>query len=215
MPAFLTTQDVRAAFGWNAQSQRYTDLATGRFVPLADVKRAIGGPNGVIVNARIEIETISEQMARGEIEIGEWQERMGQAVKNLDLATMAAGKGGVAQLTQRDYGLAGQRLRFDYERLELFARDVESGRIKGNRIVERAKLYANRRNGVYENTRRDAAQEVFSQERRTLGDAEHCSVCVEEAAKGWVEIGTLRKIGDSPCRMNCRCSFRFRVTPTK
>lgn len=210
MPAFLTIQDVRQAFGWNAQSQRYTELATGRFVPLADVKRAIGGPNGVIVNARIEIETISEQMARGEIEIGEWQERMGQAVKNLDLATMAAGKGGIAQLTQRDYGLAGQRLRFDYERLELFARDIESGRIKGNRIVERAKLYANRRNGVYENTRRDAALEVFTQERRVLHGSDHCKTCVEEAAKGWVEVGTLKKLGDSECRMNCLCRWSFR-----
>lgn len=212
MPAFLTIQDVRQAFGWNAQSQRYTELATGRFVPLADVKRAIGGSNGVIVNARIEIETISEQMARGEIEIDEWQDRMGLAVKNLDLATMAAGKGGIAQLTQRDYGLAGQRLRFDYERLELFARDIESGRIKGNRIIQRAKLYAERRNGIYENTRRDAALEVFTQERRTLGNAEHCDVCIEEAAKGWVEIGTLKKLGDSPCLMRCKCSFRFRNT---
>lgn len=208
--AFATLSDVRAAFGWNAQSQRYIDLATGRFVPHAAVSKAIGGPNGVIVNARIEIESVTEQMVRGEIEIGEWQEHMAGAVKNLDIATMAAGKGGIAQLTQRDFGLAGQRLRFDYQRLELFARDVEFGRIKGEAIIRRARLYANRRNGVYENTRRDAAAEVFTEERRVLSGSEHCKTCVEQAALKWQPIGTLNKIGDSLCKMNCQCVFRFR-----
>lgn len=211
MPAFLALQDVRGAFGWNAASQRYTDLASGRFVPHAAVSRAIGGPNGVIVNARIEIERLAEQVTDGTIEIGEWQERMAGAVKNLDVATMAAGKGGIAQLTQRDYGLAGQRLRFDYARLEQFARDIEAGRIRGNAIANRARLYANRRNGVFENTRRDAAAEVFTEERRVMTPGENCKTCVEQARLKWQPLGTLNKIGDSLCKMNCRCVFRFRV----
>jgi hypothetical protein len=73
-------------------------------------------------------------------------------------------------------------------------------------------LYANGALGVYENARREGARRagVMTQERRVLGVAEHCPDCRSEARKGWVEIGTLRRIGDSVCRANCKCRFEFR-----
>jgi hypothetical protein len=48
-------------------------------------------------------------------------------------------------------------------------------------------------------------------ERRVLGVAEHCSDCVEYAARGWQPIGELPELGDSRCISNCRCHFIYRT----
>ena len=54
------------------------------------------------------------------------------------------------------------------------------------------------------------------EERRVLERAEHCESdeelegCIELSEKGWQPIGTLPRLGVSPCRSNCRCRFDYR-----
>lgn len=206
MPTARTLEQVRDFFTWNKKSLRYVD-PSGRFVSAERVRRAL---IRVADGAKRQIANLSGQLTRGELNVGQWQSQMEQAVKDMHLAATAAAKGGFGSMTQRDYGLAGARIRFHYERLDVFARMVEEGRMTAGQVKARAGLYASAGLGVYENARREAARGVMMEEKRVLGAAEHCGVCVEEAAKGWREIGTLRRIGDSPCRANCRCRFRFR-----
>lgn len=205
MPAARTLQQVRDLFVWDRDTLRYR--VKGRFVSAERVRRAL---IRVADGARRQIVDLAARLTRGELSVGLWQSQMEQAVKDLHLAATAAAKGGFGSMTQRDYGLAGARIRFHYERLDVFARMIEEGRMTAGAIRARAGLYAAAGLGVYENGRREAARGVMTQERRVLGAAEHCGVCVEEASKGWQAIGTLRRIGDSPCRANCRCRFRFR-----
>jgi hypothetical protein len=207
MPA-LTVQQVRTLFVWDKRTLRYRNSVTGRLVKIRDIRRVLVE---VADAAQRRIVTLARQLGAGELGVPQWQAATEAAVKELHLAATAAGKGGFASMTQRDYGLAGARLRFHYERLDVFARMVEDGRLSSGAIVARAQLYAAAGLGVYENSRREAARGVMTQERRILGAAEHCGVCVEEDAKGWVEIGTLRRIGDSPCKANCKCRFAFRT----
>lgn len=42
------------------------------------------------------------------------------------------------------------------------------------------------------------------------GTDEPCPTCIERLALNWQPIGTLRPIGDSECRHQCHCHFRFR-----
>lgn len=74
----------------------------------------------------------------------------------------------------------------------------------------RMKMYGRVLHNIYQNADR-AAHDIagFGQERRVLGFAEHCPDCVNETAKGWQPIGTLRAIGDSVCLSNCRCHFEY------
>ena len=95
-------------------------------------------------------------------------------------------------------------------------------------LLVRSDLYASAARGTYEDTGTYVNQ-VYggrTQERRALGDAEHCHTvrtraeavmaqpglegCVELAAKGWQPIGSLPKIGQSPCRSNCKCTKIYR-----
>ncbi len=66
-----------------------------------------------------------------------------------------------------------------------------------------------------------AAQEVnrhrmvrtgeYVEERRVHGKLKDdmCEVCSKAVADGWQPIGTLPRIGDSPCQGNCHCFFQF------
>lgn len=201
-----TLAEIRAEFRFDKDAQRWRG-ASGRFVSERALKRAL---TRFADNAGAEIRGLARQLNDGEINLAEWQEATALRVKNIHLAMHAAGRGGFHNLTQADYGRLGARLRRQYGYLQRFALDIEAGRQSPAQIEYRAGLYAAGGNGVYENARRDGANEVYAEERRVLGAAEHCDVCIEEAAKGWVEAGTLRQIGDSPCRANCMCRFRFR-----
>ena len=51
----------------------------------------------------------------------------------------------------------------------------------------------------------------FQFERRLIHAFHSCTVCIQQAALGWVRIGMLLGIGEgSPCVSLCRCSFEFR-----
>jgi hypothetical protein len=202
----LTVARVRSLFVWDKSSLRYRD-ASGRFVKASEIQDAL---QRVVKASKRLIVRLSEQMASGSISVGQWQQGMEAAVKDLHLAATATAKGGFGAMTARDYGLTGARLRNHYERLDSFAQDIEANRMTPGQIKARGQLYASAGNGVYQNARREAAHGVMTEERRVLGNAEHCDVCVEESAKGWSPLGTLKRLGDSPCRANCKCQWRFR-----
>jgi len=63
---------------------------------------------------------------------------------------------------------------------------------------------------------RDMRIAGWTEERRRLGIADHCSGegatpgCIELAGASWRPIGTLPKIGEALCKTNCKCSFQYR-----
>jgi hypothetical protein len=210
MPLARTTAEVRTLYQWDRTSLRYKD-ARGRFVKSADVRKALAD----VVNAnKRAIRSLARQLNNGTIGVQQWQASMETAVRDLHLGATAAGKGGFGQMTQRDYGLAGIRIRRQYEFIEKFARDIEARRITTGRTVWRSELYAKAARGTYENARREGAIAAgFDQGRRILNkNGEHCKDCVEEAAKGWQPIGEMRRLGDSVCKAACTCGQRFRKT---
>jgi hypothetical protein len=77
----------------------------------------------------------------------------------------------------------------------------------------RAELYGGALWQVAENVARvrTISSEAVTEEKRVLGPSDaHCSTCVSEANKGWKPVGTLRPLGDSECKANCRCTYKFR-----
>jgi hypothetical protein len=208
MPAALSTvQQVRDAFSFDRDTLRFRRTSTGRFVDADTVRRAT---RRVVDYAERAIRRLADDFNAWRIGLQTFETSMRQAVKELHLAATAAAKGGFANMTARDYGLVGARLRYHYERLDVFARLVEDGRLSAAQVKQRASLYARGGLVAYENARREAAVGVMTEERRILGVAEHCDVCIEQAALGWQPLLTLRRLGDSPCRANCKCRFRFR-----
>lgn len=97
--------------------------------------------------------------------------------------------------------------------LTRFRREIESGDQPLSGVVPaRSAGYANSIWSVAMNLHAASKlRDGYSEERRVMGGAErHCVVCPELAARGFVKIGTLPKIGDSPCGPGCRCWFTYR-----
>jgi hypothetical protein len=203
MPVTLAT--IRA-FRWSDAAQRWIGPGN-RFVSQRELQRALAT---FVESAAAEARGMAARVADGHVTVGEWQTTTAGLVKDVDLAMTAAARGGFANLTQSDYGRAGQRLRTAYARLERFAREVAARRLTPAAIAARAAMYVRAGNGIYQNERRGGAVEVFTEERRVLGNAEHCDQCIAAAAAGWKPLGTLPPIGTLQCLSNCRCSFEFR-----
>lgn len=199
---------ARSRFTFDADSQRYRESATGKFVRASAVKAAT---LRVVNGAKQEIAELARQVATGELEISAWQTSMASALKALHLAAEAASAGGFPNMTAARYGRVGAVLRFVYDRLTRFAVDIEEGRLTAPRIIARAELYGAHAAGTFEAGRRYGAEQAGKlEERSVLGDAEHCESCVREAMRGWVPIGELVPIGERQCVQNCRCSYLFR-----
>lgn len=219
-------------FLWDADQFAYFTRGGGR-VTQADLRAAV---DAVVEDARSEVASLGRQVAAGEITVAEWQRQVATVVKEMHVATAAAGAGGFANMTGGDIAELQRLLQFTITRLEGFAQDIARGFttvvVRGEQIdsltgevqqvtiiravteaaiVARSEMYAAAGRGGFENIRRAKAFEAgLTEERRILHSRDHCKTCVEEAAKLWQPIGTLRELGDSECLVNCLCTWAFR-----
>ena len=196
-------------YSGQGRTGRYRDAVTGRFVSQLRVRADI---DGYIDNSKTYLDALANQLRNREISLAEWQTAMRSEIKSMHLSTSMAAHGGRAQMTPADWGRAGQEIRAQYEYLDRFAAEIASGRVGlDGRLNVRAQMYAEAARGTYEQEgRRMAAQASLTQERRILHAAESCTDCIEYAGRGWQPIGTLPRIGQSQCRVNCRCTFEYR-----
>ncbi len=206
-----------SSYGWNDKASRYVNLTTGRFVPSKSVKDEL---EKVVAKSQSEIKLLSERLVNGDITLAEWQTGMVQQIKLGHTASAAAARGGWAQMTQADWGATGQLVRKQYEYLNKFSSQIESGTMKlDGRFLTRAQMYGQAQRSTYETikTRYAKVSKGAVEERRVLQPgAEHCEGykdkpgCVELAERGWQPIGTLPRIGEATCMTNCLCVFETR-----
>lgn len=208
MPKQLPLEQRFSWYPGQGATGRYRDNVTGRFVSQLRVRADM---DSYIDNSKRGIDALANQLRNREISLAEWQTSMRQEIKAMHLNGSMAAHGGRAQMTQADWGRAGQQIRQQYQYLDSFAADIASGKVKlDGRINVRAGMYAESARGTNEQeNRRMAATAGLTQERRILHAAESCVDCLDYASRGWQPIGTLPRIGDSRCRSNCRCTFEY------
>lgn len=197
------------AFTFDPTTGRYRD-DRGRLISEATVRRAL---DAVIDGQATTMRDLTQQLVDGTIALGLWQQQMMAAVKSVHLVGLAVAHGGWNQLDQSDFGWVGQRIREQYRFAVRFSVEISSGaQALNGTAVARSAMYAQAARATHrEALRRIAAQRAVGEERRVLGQADHCKTCLAEARRGWQPFGTLRRIGDSECRVNCRCHFDFRT----
>ena len=198
------------SFTWDAARGRYRD-ASGRLVPDAQVRSALD----VVLRAQAEhMRDLTRQLQGGTLTLGDWQRQMMQSVKHSHLIGTSLAGGGWQQMTQADFGWAGQRIRSQYAYLDRFARDVAAGRQSLTGAPARAEMYADAARTTHRAASRRLARRMGrEQERNVLGVADHCAGCLAQNARGWVDLGELVPPGLRQCRARCHCSLRFRTQP--
>jgi hypothetical protein len=206
----IQTSVITSQYGWNEVAGRYTDLSTGRFVTFADVRDAL---ETVMDASGVRMKALTEQLIGEQISLAEWQMGMMEEIKISHTAAAASARGGWAQMSQADWGATGRLIRDQYDFLRNFASEIASGkqRLDGTARV-RTQLYAQAPRGTFEEMRRryERLMNGMEEERRVLGEADHCPGCLDQAEKGWQPIGTLDPIGAEECVTNCHCTFHYR-----
>jgi hypothetical protein len=196
-------------YQWDANVSRYRDARTGAFAPQRTVTMLL---NRQITVAQKEMRSLGRQLAEGKLDVTEWRDATREQLRIIHATQAAKAVGSFDQMDAREWGRVGGKLRYQFERLEKFAVEIDSGtQPLDGRFTQRVEMYAKSGFATYEETRRDGARDDgMTEERRVLGNAEHCADCVEYAARGWVPIGTLPRIGQSQCLTNCKCHFEYR-----
>lgn len=179
-----------------------------------------------------EAQALCQRYQRGEISrraynggIRAWRDEAAVMVKNLHLNNATAARGGIAQMGSREYGRVGARLRFHYERLDNFAREITEdpdiilGKMPGKMpFMQRLGLYADTALFTYEQERvASHAEQGFEEYRNVLHSLDPCESgkrgttgCEDVSDDGWQPIGSLPEIGKRSCGPACKCTWQFR-----
>jgi hypothetical protein len=189
----------------NLQRYRRDD---GKFVSAADIADLT---KYMIEKARERTTTIANDLIEGKIELAEWTRQTAIELKEIHSQQYLLGRGGLKNMTQRDYGILGARLKKEYNYLNNFAIDIRDGKMSIAQFQARLNLYLSATDASYHAARRESHKQAgFQFERRRLASSNNCNPCVSYASMGWVAIGTLPSIATAcDCRANCKCFFEY------
>lgn len=155
------------------------------------------------------IEAATDRLLAGKMSARDWQLAMRDVIKDAHLEARMLGVGGKGNMTAADYGAVGGRLAEQYQALGALSQDLVSGRLSAGQVRQRA---LNRMGSIVRETYRRGTERVdiaagLTEERNVLEPgAEHCQDCLDEAARGWVQTGQVKAIGQRACHANCACT---------
>lgn len=172
---------------------------------------------GLINQGKNQLGQLATKYRNGSIDDKSFEGQARTIIRRTHLGALSAGAGGLANLMPAHREALEQTLSVEYEYLKRFVqavKDTDADSSDFNRIPSRAGSYASSAWGTYQQAMRIFISEESDgtmMEARFLGDSEHCQDCIDLSIEntGWVPVGTLPPIGDSRCRNECRCSFRY------
>lgn len=197
---------------YDARRRRYR-TAAGAPIDPAEVRAAV---QAAAQGAAGQLAELGAQLDAGAINLSQFMLDVKATVKAAHVAALAAAAGGLRQVTPRDLGQLGAKLRSLYQGLSDLEIQYSAGTISAALLAARMGGYVRAAMGTYENAVRDQAQaDGATEERRVLGvvATEHCQECLDQAALGWQSIGALIPIGMCTCGGQCCCSWETRIGP--
>jgi hypothetical protein len=207
---------LTSRYVWSGAERRYIDRNTGKFVPFELIRSQAIDP--LIAKSKQLQRQLAQSLQAGG-SLGDFQMGMINQIKATQVAAALAANGGENNTDQNTWKKISGAILALLLFFKKFWTDITTKKqpLNGS-ILTRADLYAAGARGMFEQARQTGYAVNFGevQERRVLGIAEHCRThggltgCVELADLGWQPIGTLPKIGESPCRTNCKCHFDYR-----
>jgi hypothetical protein len=150
-------------------------------------------------------------MHAGELSLPEWQLETAREIKFLHTAATAVALGGAEQVTARDNGRLGARLKFQYKRQKSFWLKIEAGEKSEAQISAQIEQYADAGFITFIAADRDARIEEGEDDlemRVDVGDDAECDDCAA-IANEWAPIGSLDPIGSTECNGSCRCEMIY------
>lgn len=143
----------RPLFTWNKNTRRFRRTSTGRFVG----KKELENLRGDYLNRERSInDNLAERLFNRDITIDEWRNEMRRNLRRVYKVQYLLGKGGLNQMTPRDWGIYGSQLKKQYGFLDNFAKEIVDGRFtieQVKSVAARQQLYATSSNQAFERGR--------------------------------------------------------------
>lgn len=217
----LGESEFDSRYRWNpalGSTGRYIDR-NGRAV---SSRAIVGQLERVIEGVKGEMLQNAQDLIDGAISPQIWYNRMSESVRVIHGVTASASAGGWAQMTEKHWEIVNEQVRDQAGYLDSFAIQVDKGEVKlGKGFLRRVGSYSDAARSTGLEIERNLAEKGSrraTHEMRVLGPADHCRTNPKTGQKGCVElaghwefIGTLPKIGDTPCGPNCRCHFVYGI----
>lgn len=190
-------------------SGRYRDTATGRFVGNAVVRQELDVYLG---NADSVAKSLAEALRGRRVSLADAELAFRRHIKNVHLNAIALERGGWANLTPRDYGLAGQRIRFNYGKArDMFVQIADGRQRLDGTLARRLELYTEAgRNTYYRSKRANFGPDGPTHVRPILNASDSCDECIELAGRVF-EIGDpdYKLPGQRKCLSRCLCTEEY------
>jgi len=193
---------------WNELAGRFI-APSGQFVTFAQVRKAL---DAAIDGAGQDARGIAAAYSSGAIGVAEFERQMQQLIKDTQVYSSAVGAGGFSSIGARELSLLQSRIGEQFAYLSDLADDLAAGvRISPAQLAARSNLYAQSARNTYDVTfRAGQLARGYGEERNIVHPGEHCDMCLDQSARGWVPIGTLVPIGRRTCIGNCNCTIDYR-----
>lgn len=203
-------------YGWDAQSGRYRNLTTGRFLSRDAV---LDMATRSLAASTSAADTLAGMVAGGTVSPGDFGLLARQEIKGEYIRQYLLGIGGREQMTPSDWGTVGRMLRDQYHPyLDGFLQDIADGKLSEAQIQARLRMYTSSAHQAYEKAAQKSAKKAGYSEERWMVDSskENCDGCLSYQAEGWQEIGHFPEPGDgsTACLSNCGCVKIYRNPAT-
>ena len=196
-------------YQYDPRSRRYRNTSNGQYLSAKTVRAAI---DQIIDAQTVDMRDLAQNLVDGSLSLADWQMKSAALLKNLHVAMGLAANGGLENTSASDLGYIASQIKKQYSYLNKMALEIRKGeQALDGTLVARAALYTQAGREIYENVvAREAKEGGCTEEISRIGAADHCDLCLQEAAKSWSPIGTLIPIGQRTCLSNCRCTMAYR-----
>ena len=191
-------------------------------------KKLFANAQGYIPRAKVraEIDKLikhvqkrARRLARAFEETGDiitFEQEMRDLLKSAHIVAASIGRGGRQRMTVKDWGKVGAKIKWQYGYLAKLAAKVAKGAVQAMSEY-RAASYASAIYISYSTAQLEEDKPPIDNEgvkaRLIINSKEGCVECAADAAKGWMPIEDMGRIGSRLCGDFCKCFIEFSDGP--
>lgn len=201
------------ALTWDAELRRYRDDKENTIAPSIVRSWADALAAAVALHFALRAQRVIDKQKT----LDDWQHEMKSDITSLHFSESALAFGGILQMSSDEWQIAEGIVARQNGFFDNFAAEAQqsvSAAGLGSIFVARSGMYGLSGFSTYENSvvEREFNSGAINLYRRVLDQgAENCEDCIAYAQLGWQTRAQLPEIGNSICRVRCRCHFIFKT----
>ena len=188
-------------------SGRYRDTSTGRFVASSTVRRELDR----YLDTADPAKALAEALRGRQVSLADAEIAFRRMIKNTHLNAVALERGGWSNLTPRDFGLAGQRIRYNYGKARDMFKQIASGqqRLDGT-LTQRMGLYNTAARNTFYRSKQANVRPDVTHVRSIRHARDSCRQCIDLDRKVFAIGDPAYSLpGQRICLSRCRCSEEY------